>query len=339
MPVLRTLLGLRSLLPATILALSAIVLTGCVERLSVDGVPGVPEGFGERVPDVPLGGYIFVKPPGDDSTISISADLKQRDGSTVPWRAEARSISLWLSPADADQQAITTTIRFSFGSEFDAISAHNVLSRVDAGVTTWAARNGRDTEVVLGDRTQVWAMRDVLNRDLFVSDEQLARTGIWRNALNLPQAPPKPVLAAGFTQVPPERMNEILDWLAGQGIIDLTQFGEMLETLQLANAVFAVYGDSLPELSVNTAPEELAAHGITGLAIARTGIPAPLVSWGFNVGALRGGLDRVESPTGRYYRYEGDGAVVLAQVRQGDIQVAASSSPEDAAQILELIPN
>lgn len=339
MPVLRTLLGLRSLLPATILALSAVALTGCVERLSVDGVPGVPEGFGERVPDVPLGGYIFVKPPGDDSTISISADLKQRDGSTVPWRAEARSISLWLSPADADQQAITTTIRFSFGSEFDAISAHNVLSRVDAGVTTWAARNGRDAEVVLGDRAQVWAMRDVLNRDLFVSDEQLARTRIWRNALNLPQAPPKPVLAAGFTQVPPERMNEILDWLAGQGIIDLTQFGEMLETLQLANAVFAVYGDSLPELSVNTAPEELAAHGITGLAIAQTGIPAPLVSWGFNVGALRGGLDRVESPTGRYYRYEAEDAIVLAQVRQGDIQVAASSNPEDAAQILELIPN
>ena len=288
---------------------------------------------------MPLGGYIFVKPPGDDSTISISADLKQRDGSTVPWRAEARSISLWLSPADADQQAITTTIRFSFGSEFDAISAHNVLSRVDAGVTTWAARNGRDTEVVLGDRAQVWAMRDVLNRDLFVSDEQLARTGIWRNALNLPQAPPKPVLAAGFTHVPPERMNEILDWLAGQGIIDLTQFGEMLETLQLANAVFAVYGDSLPELSVNTAPEELAAHGITGLAIAQTGIPAPLVSWGFNVGALRGGLDRIESPTGRYYRYEAEDAIVLAQVRQGDIQVAASSNLEDAAQILELIPN
>ncbi len=339
MSVLSTLRGLVSLLPATILALSALALTGCVERLSVDGDPGVPEGFGERVPDVPLGGYIFVKPPGDDSTIKISADLRQRNGSTIPWSAEARSISLWLSPAGTGQQEITTTIRFSFGSEFDAISAYNVLSRIDAGVPTWATRDGRDAEVVLGDRAQVWAMRDVLNRDLFVSDEQLARTRVWRNALNLPQAPPKPVLAAGFTQVPPERMNEILDWLAGQGIVDLTQFGEMLQTLQLDNAVFAVYGDSLPELSVNTAPEELAANGLTGLAIAQTGIPAPLVSWGFNVGALRAGLDRVESRTGRYYRYEGDGAVVLAQVRQGDIQVAASSSPEDAAQILELIPN
>ena len=339
MSVLRTLRGLGSLLPATILALSAIALTGCVERLSVDGEPGVPEGFGERVPNVPLGGYIFVKPPGDDSTINISADLRQRDGSTIPWRAEARSISLWLSPADTDQQAITTTIRFSFGSELDAISAHNVLSRVDAGVTTWATRNGRDAEVVLGDWAQVGTMRNALNGNLFISDEQLSRTGMWRNAFNLPQAPPKSVLAAGFTQVPPERMNEILDWLAGQGIIDLTQFGEMLQTLQLDSAVFAVYGDSLPTLSVNTEPEELAAHGLTGLAIARTGVPAPLVSWGFNVGALRAGLDRVESRTGRYYRYEGDGAVVLAQVRQGDIQVAASSNPEDAAQILELIPN
>ena len=163
---------------------------------------------------------------------------------------------------------------------------------------------------------------------------------MWRNALNLPQAPPKPVLAAGFTQVPPERMNEILDWLAGQGIVDLTQFGEMLERLQLDNAVFAVYGDSLPEI------EREHRAGGTGdprhhrdSLSPRTGIPAPLVSWGFNVGALRAGLDRVESPTGRYYRYEADGAIVLAQVRQGDIQVAASSNPEDAAQILELIPN
>ncbi len=336
---LRTLPGLGRLLPATLLTLSAIALTGCVERLSVDGDPGVPEGFGEQVPDVPIGGYIFVKPPGDDSTINISANLRQRDGSTIPWRAEARSISLWLSPADMDQGAITTTIRFSFGNEIDAISAHNVLSRVDAGVSTWANRNGRDAEVVLGDQVQVWSMRSALNDKVFISNEQLVQTGMWRNALNLPQAPPKPVLAAGFTQVPPERMNEILDWLAGQGIIDLTQFGEMLETLQLDNAVFAVYGDSLPELSVNTATEELATHGITALAIAQTGVPAPLVSWGFNVGALRAGLDRVESRTGRYYRYEGEGAIVLAQVRQGDIQVAASSNPEDAAQILELIPN
>ena len=182
-------------------------------------------------------------------------------------------------------------------------------------------------------------MRIALNANLYVPDERLAETGLWRSALNLPQAPPKPVVAAGFTQLPPQRMNEVLDWLAGQGIIDLTEFGEMLETLQLDNAVFAVYGDSLPELSVNTALEELAAHRLTGLAIARTGIPAPLVSLGFNVGALRAGLDRVESPTGRYYRYEADGAIVLAQVRQGDIQVAASASPEDAAQILELIPN
>ncbi len=339
MSVLRTLLGVGGLFPATILALSAIALTGCVERLSTDGEPGVPEGFGERVPDVPLGGYIFVKPPGDDSTINISTNLRQRDGSTIPWRAEARSISLWLSPADTDESAITTTIRFSFGSEFDAISAHSVLSRVDAGVSTWSNRSGHDAEIVIGDQRQVWAMRNTLNGNRFIPDEQLAGTGAWRNALDLPQAPPKPVLAAGFTQVPPERMNEILEWLAGQGIVDLTQFGEMLETLQLDNAVFAVYGDSLPELSVNTAPGELAAHGLTGLAIARTGIPAPLVSWGFNVGALRAGLDRVESRTGRYYRYEADGAIVLAQVRQGDIQVAASSNPEDAAQILELIPN
>lgn len=337
--VLRTLPGLGRFLPATLLTLSAIALTGCVERLSVDGDPGVPEGFGEQVPDVPIGGYIFVKPPGDDSTINISANLRQRDGSTIPWRAEARSISLWLSPADTDQGAITTTIRFSFGNEIDAISAHNVLSRVDAGVSTWANRNGRDAEVVLGDQAQVWSMRNALNGNVFIPNEQLVQTGMWRNALNLPQAPPKPVLAAGFTQVPPERMNEILDWLAGQGIIDLTQFGEMLETLQLDNAVFAVYGDSLPELSVNTGTEELATHGITALAIAQTGVPAPLVSWGFNVGALRAGLDRVESRTGRYYRYEGEGAIVLAQVRQGDIQVAASSNPEDAAQILELIPN
>ena len=299
MSVLRTLLGVGGLLPATILALSAVVLTGCVERLSVDGEPGVPEGFGERVPDVPLGGYLFVKLPGDDSKIQINASLTQRDGSTIPWRAEARSISLWLSPADTDERAITTTIRFSFGNEFDAISARNVLSRVDAGVPLWANRNGRDAELVLGDQAQVRSMRDALNGNIFVTDEQLGRTEMWRNALNLPQAPQKPVLAAGFTQVPPERMNEILEWLAGQGIVDLTQFGEMLETLQLDSAVFAVYGDSLPELTVNTGPQELVAHGLTGLA----------------------------------------STIVLAQVRQGDIQIAASSNPKDAAHILELIPN
>lgn len=339
MSALRALLSLAWLLPATLLTLSTVALTGCVERLSVDGVPGVPEGFGERVPDVPLGGYIFMKPPGDDSTISISASLRQQDGSTIPWRAEARSISLWLSPVGTDQGEITTTIRFSFGSEADAIFAQNVLSRVDAGVATWANRYGRDAEVVMGNQAQVAQMRDVLNGSFFVPTGQLVGTSVWHNALNLPQAPPKPVIAAGFMQVPPERMDEIFEWLAEQGIIDLTQFTEMLETLQLDNAVFAVYGDSIPALSVNTAPGELTAHGLTGLAIIQTGVPSPLVSWGFNVGALRAGLDRIESPTGRYYRYEGEGLIVLAQVRQGDIQVAASSNPEDAAQILELIPN
>ena len=76
MPVLRAFRGLTWLFPATLLTLTAVALTGCVERLSNDGVPGVPEGFGERVPDVPLGGYLFVKPPGDDSTINISTSLQ-----------------------------------------------------------------------------------------------------------------------------------------------------------------------------------------------------------------------------------------------------------------------
>ena len=327
------------ILPATLLALVAILLLGCVERLDGAGVPGVPDGFGERVPDMPLSGYIYVRPPGDDAVVSINTNLRRRDGSTIPWTAEARSVSLWMGLEDPQQDAMTTTVRFSFDDERDALSAYEALSQVDAGGAAWARRDGRHAEIVIGEQTQVDAMRGVLNENRFVPDQGLARTGMWRNALKLPQAPPKPVVAAGFTQAPPERMSEILQWLAGQGIIDLTQFSGMFETMQLDNAVFAVYGDSIPPLSDDTTPRELADHGLTGLAIVRTGIPAPLVSWGFNVEALRAGLDRVESPNGRYFRYESEDAVVLAQVRRGDIQVAASASPEEAIHILELIPN
>ena len=339
MPAPRTLSGFVRLLPAALLALSAVALAGCVERLSVDGVPGVPVGFGERVPEIPLSGYIFVRAPGDDATITIDTDLTLRDGSILPWRAEARSVSIWLSPVVADTGALTTTIRFSFDRESDAIAADTVLSRAGAGVGTWTSRNGRDAEIVMGDRAQVEAMRDILSGNLFAPREQLAQTGMWRNALSLPQAPPRPVIAAGFVAVEPERVTEILGWLKTQGIIDLTQFGDMLERLQVDNAVFAVYGDSVPTLSENVSLEELADHGLTGLVIARTGVPAPLVSLGFNVGAMRAGLDRVESRTGRYYRYEDESVVVLTQVRRGDIQVAASASPQDAVRILGLIPN
>ena len=336
---LLTLRGARRTWAALLLTLMAIVLTGCTERLSIDGVPGVPPGFGERMPDVPLSGYIFVTPPGDGETIKLNAILRGEDGSNVPWQAEARSISLWLSPVSDDEDLVTTTIRFTFGNEFDAITATDVFANVDAGATTWVHSNEYDTELVIGSLSGVETMREILDENRYVGVERLPRTGMWRNALSLPQAPPRPVIAAGFVQLPPERISDVFEWLAGQGIIDLTLFGEMLETLEIDNAVFALYGDEMPPLSTDSTLSELTTGGLTGLAIARTGIPAPLVSWGFNVGALRAGMDRVDTTYGRYYRYEGEGAVVLAQVRRGDIQLAAAADPVDAAQILELIPN
>ena len=322
-----------------LLTLTAIVLTGCVERLSIDGVPGVPPGFGERVPDVPISGYIFLTPPGDNATININAILRGEDGSNVPWNAEARSISLWLSPVSDGEEIFTTTIRFTFGNEFDAITAADVFANVDTGAYTSVHSAGHNTELVIGSQDRVTAMREALIGNLYLPPEQFPQTGMWRSALSLPQAPPRPVLAAGFVQMPPERLSDVFEWLEGQGIIDLTQFGEMLERLEVNNAVFAVYGDEMPALSTDSTLSDLAATGLTGLAITRTGIPAPLVTWGFNVGALRAGMDRIDRSSGRYYRYEGEGAVVLAQVRRGDIQLAAAADPVDAAQILELIPN
>ena len=55
--------------------------------------------------------------------------------------------------------------------------------------------------------------------------------------------------------------------------------------------------------------------------------------------ALRVGMGRIDSTSGRLYHYETDGAVLLAQVRRGDIQVAASDDLHDARDILDLIPN
>ena len=332
-------IGLIRLLPAALLALCSIALAGCVERLSVDGVPGVPVGFGERVPDVPLSGYLFVRPIGEETALEIDARLTRGNGSTFQWRANPSSVALWLSPVDVTAGEVTTTLRFSFETESEAIAADVLLSRVSADVETWAHRAGRDVEFVMGEQAQVEAMRDILDGNLFAPTDRLSQTGMWRSALSLPQAPPKPVIAAGFTRIAPEHIAEILLWLRDQGIIDLTEYGDMLETLQVDNAVFAVYGNSVPTLSETTSIDDLTGHGLTGLAIARTGVPGPLVSWGFNVAALRANLERVDSRTGRHYRYRDDDMVVLAQVRSGDIQVAASETELDAARILALIPN
>ncbi len=326
-------------MPAVLVALSATVLMGCIERPSVDGVPSVPDGFGERVPDVPLSGYIYMTPPGDDATIKIDTILMAEDGTGVPWKTSIDSIALWLSPIGDDEDGLVVTIRFTFGNQDDAVVAAHVLASADVGVPMWVQHNDRDTEITIGSPGRVQAMREELEESTYVSSEQLSQTDMWRNALSLPQAPPRPVIAAGFTQLSPERIREVVDWLFEQGIVDLTQFGAMLVTFEADNVVFAVYGDAVPPVNTGSTLGDFAASGLTGLAIVQTQLPAPLVSWGFNVGALRAGMDRVELSTGRHYRYESDGAIALAQVRKGNIQLAVATNPLDAAQILELIPD
>ena len=324
---------------AFLLVAFALLSTACVERFSPDGVPAVPPGFGDQMPDVPLSGYIYITPPSSEETIGIDALLLGTDGSDLAWQSDLRSISLWISPVDRASQTIAVTARFEFQNEGSALAAQSVIEQADAVAETWVHRDGLELDWVFGRGVHADGMRKVVAADLFVSKGEVTNSVMWKSARALPQAPHRPVLAAGFVALPPAHMKELFGWLADQAAIDLRLLGDALVRVNADNAVFAFYGDALPVLSNDLTLKEITDNGVAGLVIARTEMPSPLVSWGFNVGALRAGMQRLEIDSGRAYGRELDGAVVMAQVRRGDIQIAVASSQTEAESVLNLIPS
>ena len=292
------------------------------------------------MPDVPLSGYIYITPPSSEETIGIDALLLGTDGSELAWQSDLKSISLWISPVDRASQTIAVTARFEFENEGSALAAQSVIEQADGVGETWVHRDGLELDWVFGQGDHADGMRNVVAEGLFVSDKEVTNSVMWQSVRALPQAPHRPVVAAGFVALPPAHMKEIIfGWLADRAAIDLRLLGDALVRLNADNAVFAFYGDELPVLSNDLTLKEISDNGVAGLIIARTEMPSPLVSWGFNVGALRAGMQRLEIDSGRAYRHELDGAVVMAQVRRGDIHIAVASNQRDAELVLDLIPS
>ncbi len=323
---------------AFLLMAFALVFTACVERLSLDGVPAVPPGYGDRIPDFPISGYIHISPSGPEETVGIDSVLVGQDGSEILWQSDLKSISLWISPVDRATNGISLTAQFQFENEESAVAAQSVIQEARAGTETWVHRNGQELSWVFGDGANAARMREVVRDQLYVSAERISNPVLWRSALALPHAPREPVVAAGFVALPAQNIREVFDWLDEQAGIDLRRLGDVLMRVNADNAVFALYGDSLPVLSNDLELKDFADYGVTALVIAQTDMPSPLVSWSFNVGALRSGMDRLEVDSGRAYRNQLDGAVVMAQVRRGDIQIAVASSQSEATSTLDLIP-
>ena len=316
----------------------AFLSTACVERLSLDGDPAVSQGYGERIPDAPLSGYIHISPSGPEETIGIDSVLAGHDGSEILWQSDLKSISLWISPVDPATNGVSLTAQFQFENEGSAAAAQGVIQEARASTETWVHRHGKELTWVFGDGANAARMRNVVGNQLYLSAERIPNRTLWRSALALPQAPRKPVVAAGFVALPAQNIGEVFGWLDEQAGIDLRRLGDVLMRVDADKAVFALYGDSLPVLSNDLELQDFADHGVTGLVIARTDMPSPLVSWSFNVGALRSGMERLEIGSGRAYRNQLDGAVVMAQVRRGDIQIAVASNQSEATSTLDLIP-
>ena len=316
----------------------ALVSVACVERLSLDGVPAVPQGYGDRIPDVPLSGYIHISPSGPEETVGIDSLLTGWDGSELQWQSDPKSISLWISPVDKATNGVSLTAQFQFENEESAAAAQRVIQEARAGTETWVHRHGRELTWVLGDGANAARMREAVGNQLYTPAGKASNPALWRSALALPHAPRKPVVAAGFVALPAQHIREVFDWLDEQAGIDLRRLGDVLMRVNADNAVFALYGDSLPVLSNDLELNDFADYGVTALVIARSDMPSPLVSWSFNVGALRSGMERLEVDSGRAYRNQLDGAVVMAQVRRGDIQITVASSQSEATSTLDLIP-
>ena len=336
-------LPIKRLLPgrvsaAILLMAFALVSAACVQRISPDGVPAVPPGYGDRVPDAPLSGYIHISPSGSEESVGIDSVLVGQDGSEIPWQSDLKSISLWISPVDRATNRISLTAQFQFENEKSAATAQSVIQEARAGTETWVHRNGQELSWVFGNGANAVRMRGVVAEQQYISVERISNSVVRRSVLALPQAPRKPVVATGFVALPPHHIREVFVWLNEQAGIDLRRFGDVLMRIDADNAVFALYGDSLPVLSNDLSLKDIVDYGVTGLIIARTDMPTPLVSWGFNVGALWSDMERLEVDSGRAYRYQLDGAVVMAQVRRGDIQIAISSSQYEATTTLDLIP-
>ena len=87
---------------------------------------------------------------------------------------------------------------------------------------------------------------------------------------------------------------------------------------------------------MNMNVKDFATRRIAAFAVTDTTVPAPLLSWSFNLGAQRLGLRPIDTSDGRAYLHRDEGLITLARTRETSILAAFAFSEIEAKNLLLL---
>ncbi|MDA1095952.1 MAG: hypothetical protein O3B84_01665 [Chloroflexi bacterium] len=310
----------------------ALVLPiGCVQSSSQVGSPALPVGYGHEILDTPLGGYVFAQT--GTSLLTTDTRFIAPDGTRFLVGSGLVAVSLWLSPLGADGFAAVAA-RFWFVDEGSAVAAHAIITNASHDSLLWTRQDGHTVDLVQGAGAEAVDLQVALaNRQFVILESQTTRARFTTRAF--PSAPPDRPLAAGYVEFPPQLLSSALDALAAQGWPDLRPVKDLLKQAGVRHVAFALYGEGMPAFLLSGDVESLSRDGVTALFGTETTLPAPLLSWTFNLGAQRLGLSLVKLREGRGYRYQDDGLVTIASTRGGSIFAALASSTTEARVLLD----
>ena len=312
----------------------ALVLPiGCVQSSPRVGTPALPLGYGHELLDTPLGGYVFAHT--GSGLLTTDTSFVAPDGTRFPVGSGLVAVSLWLSPLRADGfDAIAA--RLWFVDEASAQAAYASITNDPHATLQWARQDGHAVDLVQGVGAEAVDLRVALaNRRFVILETQTTRVRLTTRAF--PSAPPDRPLAAGYVEFPPQLLSSALDALASQGWPDLRPVQDLLKQAGVRHVAFALYGDGMPAFLLSGDVDDLARDGGTALFGTETTLPAPLLSWAFNLEARRLGLSSVKLREGRGYRYQDDRSVTIASTRGGSIFAALGSSTAEAQDLLDRV--
>ena len=316
-----------------LLAVTAALLTGCLQAGDRGGDPDLPEGFGAALPDAPLGGYIHVSRNGEPFT--VPKGLAAPDGTVVPIEGDVEALSIWLGPFDVNGFGVVAG-RLRFPDAPSATAALAALTPDDEeGVALWARQRGEVLDFVLGESVAAFDIIVALTNDRYVSGIEGA-PGAANTLQSFPSSPRRRPVAAGWVRFQPRLMPVALRTLAAQGWPDLRPVSSLLSQAGVKHVSFAVYGDVALDVIQPSEPVGAVAGGEADALFATdTTLAAPLLSITFNAAAKRLGLTPVRLPRGRGFAYEGDGLHTVARTRGGAVFASLSASEAAAIDLLD----
>lgn len=327
---------MSTLLRRSLLPLGGLVLlfAACIQPGPRDSTPALPDGFGAVLPDAPLAGYVYLNQPSEEAPLILDTELLTESGVSIPLTGNLHALALWLSPVDG-QPNPTVVLRLTFFNEEEAFAAEQRLTNAASSDDVWLQREETDISIILGQGFYAAAYRDALSAKRF-TDLETAKKNIWNTTLSLPEHPDRPPIAAGYLAFPPNYLPVALDLLATRSGLDLRPFGSLLSQSGVGSVAFAAYGDSFPVVSVNMSVEDFAAHRIAAFAVTDTTVPAPLLSWSFNLGAQRLGLRPINTSDGRAYLHRDDDLITIARTHETSILATFAFSEIEAKNLLLL---